>query len=224
MIARRRIHAVVPVKNPAFGKSRLAPVLDARERRALCQFLATRTLDICVSAFGASRTIVVTSAPDVARYATHAGAQLVPEGAGADDLNAAIALGIERARLDGADAVLVVPADLALLNVSELRVAAEAIPEAPGCLIVPDRRDTGTNLLGLAPLNAGLLSFGELSRFRHADLATLAGYEVRFHRSTALALDLDIPEDYADWRQSLAMTEEEADPVALPAPVDARGR
>lgn len=214
MSARRRIHAVIPVKNPAFGKSRLAPVLDAKERRALCQFLARRTLDICAEAFGAQMTIVVTSAPDVARYATQAGAQLVPEDAGADDLNAAIALGIGRARLDGADTVLVVPADLALLDIAELRSAAEAIPDAPGCLIVPDRRETGTNLIGLAPPDAKLLSFGELSSRRHADLAARAGYKVRFHRSAALALDLDTPEDYAAWRRYWARTEEEAGPRA----------
>jgi len=214
MSEQRRIHAVVPVKNPAFGKSRLAPVLDARQRRSLCQFLARRTLDICASAFGAQRTIVVTSASGVARHAAQAGAQLVPEGVGADDLNAAIALGIERARLDGADAVLVVPADLGLLSVAELRAAAEAIPAAPGCLIVPDRRESGTNLLGLAPLDDRLLAFGEFSCRRHADLASRVGYEVRFHRSAALALDLDTPEDYAAWRLGWARTEGEAGPRA----------
>lgn len=210
----RRIHAVVPVKNPAFGKSRLAPVLDARERRALCQFLARRTLDVCATAFGAQRTIVVTSAPDVARYAAQAGTRLVPEGVGADDLNAAIALGIESACQGGADAVLVVPADLALVDVANLLAASEAIPDAPGCLIVPDRRESGTNLLGLAPLDARLLAFGELSLHRHADLAMRAGYEVRFHRSAALALDLDTPEDYAAWRGVWSRTEEEAGPRA----------
>lgn len=214
MSPHRRIHAVVPIKNPAFGKTRLAPVLDARERRALCQFLARRTVDVCVTAFGAAMTIVVTSAPDIARYAVQAGVQVVPEGAGADDLNAAIALGIARARSEGADAVLVVPADLALVNVAELRAAAESIPPAPGCLIVPDRHESGTNLLGLAPPDQDLLSFGERSLHRHTDLAVRAGYEVRFYRSPSLALDLDIPEDYAAWRRGWAKSEEEASPRA----------
>lgn len=214
MIPHRRLHAVVPIKNPAFGKTRLAPVLDAKERRALCQFLARRTVDACAAAFGATMTIVVTSAPDVARYAAQAGVQVVPEGAGADDLNAAIALGIVRARSGGADAVLVVPADLALVNVAELRAAAESIPAAPGCLLVPDRHEGGTNLLGLAPPDEGLLSFGERSLHRHAELAARSGYEVRFHRSAALALDLDVPEDYAAWRRGWVRSEEEASPRA----------
>ncbi len=208
------MHAVVPVKNPAFGKTRLAPVLDARERRALCQFLARQTVDACAAAFGAAMTIVVTSAPDVARYAAQAGVQVVRESAGADDLNAAIALGIGRARSDGSDAVLVVPADLALLSVAELRSAAEAIPPDPGCLIVPDRHASGTNLLGIAPPHEPLLSFGELSLRRHAELAAGAGYRVHIHRSAALALDLDLPEDYAAWRRGWSRTEEEASPGA----------
>lgn len=214
MIPHCRLHAVVPIKNPAFGKTRLAPVLDAKERRALCQFLARRTVDACAAAFGATMTIVVTSAPDVARYAAQAGVQVVLEGAGADDLNAAITLGITRARSGGADAVLVVPADLALVNVAELRAAAESIPTAPGCLLVPDRHEDGTNLLGLAPPDEGLLSFGERSLHRHAELAARAGYEVRFHRSAALALDLDVPEDYAAWRRGWVRSEEEASPRA----------
>lgn len=212
MSSRRRIHAVVPVKNPAFGKTRLAPVLDARERRALCRFLARRTLDACITAFGAGMTIVVTSATDIARHAAQAGVQFVPESAGSDDLNAAIALAIGRARSDDSDAVLVVPADLALLNVADLRAAAEAIPPDPGCLIVPDRHESGTNLLGMAPPDETLLSFGELSLRRHAELAARAGYRVRFHRSAALALDLDLPEDYAAWRRGWSRTEEEASP------------
>ena len=214
MSAQRRIHAVIPVKDPAFGKTRLAPVLDARERRALCQFLARRALHTCAEAFGAHSTIVVTAAPDVALYAVQAGVQLVPEGVGSNDLNAAIALGIRRARLDGADAVVVVPADLALVTVAELRAAADVIPAAPGCLLVPDRHESGTNLMGLAPLDEDLLAFGPRSLHRHAERATRAGYRVHFHRSTALALDLDVPEDYAAWRSGRPELEEEASPHA----------
>jgi len=201
VIARRRFYAVVPVKDPAAGKTRLAPILDAGQRRDLCLFLARRTLRFCADAFGAERTIVVTAAHDVAQWARNAHVQVVQEDAGEKGLNAAITLGSVRARQAGAEAVVVVPADLALLTVEELLAAAQAIPAAPGCLIVPDRRDSGTNLLGLAPVREDLFAFGELSLQRHADLAARAGCEVRIHRSVALALDLDLPEDYAEWRR-----------------------
>ena len=163
MNLRRCVFAVVPIKDPAFGKTRLAPILDARQRRELCVFLAQRALEVCSNAFGSERTIVVTSAPDVARLAAEAGVRLVCEDAGADDLNAAISLGAAHARLDGAEALLVVPADLALVTVAELRDAADAIPAAPGCLIVPDRHCRGTNVLGLAPVREDLFAFGDQS-------------------------------------------------------------
>ncbi|HEY7996291.1 MAG TPA: 2-phospho-L-lactate guanylyltransferase [Steroidobacteraceae bacterium] len=203
MNQRPRLCTVVPVKDPAVGKARLAPLLDARQRRELCLFLAQRTLELCAQAFGAESTIVVTASPEIARLATQAGVQVVPEDAKRNDLNAAIRLGAARARLGGAGALLVVPADLALLSVEELRAAAEAIPPAPGCLIVPDRRGSGTNMLGLAPPREDLFAFGEGSLKRHSELAERAGCEVLLHRSAALALDLDLPEDYAAWRREI---------------------
>ena len=197
------IYAVVPVKDPPVGKTRLAPILDAGQRRELCLFLAKRTLEFCAEAFGAECTIVVTAAPDVARWAAEARVRVVPEPAGENGLNAAIFVGAAQAHKCGAGGLLVVPADLALLTVDELRAVAKAIPAAPGCLIVPDRRDSGTNMLGLAPFREGVLAFGEGSLKRHSDLAHRAGYEVRIHRSAALALDLDLPEDYAAWRREI---------------------
>ena len=208
MNAQPRIYAVVPVKDPDAGKTRLSPILDAKQRRELCLFLAKRTLQFCAEAFGAERTIVVTAAPDVVQLAAEAGVQIVPEEGGERGLNEAIRLGAARARKSGADAMLVVPADLALLSVDELRACAKAIPAAPGCLIVPDRRDSGTNILGLAPLREDLFAFGEGSLKRHSELAQRAGCEVRIHRSAALGLDLDLPEDYAAWRREIPINSE----------------
>lgn len=203
MNARPRIYAVVPIKDPALGKTRLAPILDARQRRELCLFLAKRTLEFCAEAFGAERTIVVTAAPEVAELAAAARVQVVPEADGEKGLNAAIGLGAARARECGADALVVVPADLALLSVGELLAAAQAIPASPGCLIVPDRRGCGTNMLGLAPLREDLFAFGEGSLKRHCELAQRARCEVRIHRTAALGLDLDLPEDYDAWRREV---------------------
>lgn len=208
MKAHPRIYAVVPVKDPAVGKTRLAPVLDAGQRRELCLFLAKRTLEFCAEAFGAQCTIVVTGAADIMRWASQAHIQVIPEPPGGNGLNAALILGAAQAHRCGADGLLVVPADLALLSVDELRAAAKAIPGAPGCLIVPDRRDSGTNMLGLAPLREDLFAFGEGSLKRHCELAHCAGCEVRIHRSAALALDLDLPEDYAAWRREIPTASE----------------
>jgi 2-phospho-L-lactate guanylyltransferase len=210
----RTVFAIVPVKDPALGKTRLAPLLDAAQRRSLCLSLAKRTMRASADAFGASRTIVVTASLDIARIAAHAGLHVVAEQPGCG-LNSAIVQGAKRARDLAADALLVVPADLALATAAELQEAAFSIPLQPGCLIVPDRRLSGTNLLGLSPAREDLFAFGEDSLRRHAEIAEHAGCEVRIHHSDALSLDLDLPEDYAAWRLSERRQAASA-PEALP--------
>lgn len=213
MTERRLVYAIVPVKDPALGKSRLAPLLDAQSRRALCLGLARRTLAVCERAFGADRTIVVTAAPDIASLAKRSGMHFVSE-TGTRGLNGAIRLGAKRALAEGADSMLVVPADLALASVEDFLLAAEAIPPAPGCLVVPDRRGSGTNLLGLSPVRDDLFAFGPGSLQLHEQFAARAGCEVRVLRNESLALDLDLPEDYEAWRLSASRPEASA-PEAL---------
>ena len=201
MSAGRRVYALVPIKDPAKGKVRLAPLMSPAERYELCLFFAWRTLETCVAAFGADRTIVVSASAEVADFARSLGVKFVAEDPAGCGLNPALALGCERARLDGAEALLVVPTDLPFASVDELRAVSAAIPAAPGCLLVPDSRNTGTNLLGLAPARADLFAFGERSLRRHSELAAGAGCDVRLYESETLALDVDLPEDFSAWRR-----------------------
>ena len=148
--------ALIPIKDPARGKSRLASILSQDERHALNVFLARRTLGICIACFGKDRTLVVTASNAVAGMAAAAGVQVVPEEERDAGLNAALVTAADCASAAGAGAILVVPTDLAFLSEPDLRAAAAAIPASPGCLIVPDRRNTGTNLLGLRPVKSEL--------------------------------------------------------------------
>lgn len=81
-----------------------------------------------------------------------------------------------------------------------MRATINCLPTPLGCLLVPDRRKEGTNLLGLAPLRAEVFAFGGPSRARHLERARQLGYFVREYRDQALALDIDLPEDYKLWR------------------------
>jgi 2-phospho-L-lactate guanylyltransferase len=177
-----KLFALVPVKDPALGKSRLAPVLNEDERHALNLCLAHRTLAVCARVFGAAHTLVVTD----------------------KGINGALAAAAERAMGAGADGIVVVPTDLALITDSSLRAALAVIPAPPGCVLVPDRRGTGTNLLALSPARADLFSFGEPSLERHASMAKRAGCDVRIHHCDELGLDLDRPEDFNHLRRTTA--------------------
>jgi len=198
------LFALVPIKEPARGKSRLASLLSQEQRGALNTLLARRALEACTRLFGVERTLVVTGSTAAAGIAREFGVRVVPEERSQRDVNAAIAAGAECARLAGAGGIIVVPTDLPLLAGSSLQAAIAAIPEAPGCVLVPDRRGTGTNVMGLAPVRSDLFSFGEPSLERHASHARRLGYEVRIHHCEALALDLDRPEDYNQLRRTKA--------------------
>ena len=193
------VFALVPAKDPALGKSRLASVLSDDERCALNASLARHTLECCITVFGCRHTLVVTSSQTIGDEARSLGIEIVKEG-GADGLNAALALAAARALELGAGAAFVVPTDLARLSEASLRGALSSLPAAPGCLVVPDRRGEGTNLLGLAPVRAGVFAFGGASRARHLERAKQLGYAVSEYHDQALALDIDLPSDYELWR------------------------
>jgi 2-phospho-L-lactate guanylyltransferase len=198
------VFAVVPVKEPALGKSRLASILDAGQRAELCVSLARRTIATCAVAFGASRTLVVTASPAVARIAFSLGAHVIPDRE-SGGLNEAVAAGAAAARLRGADALLVVPADLPLLTAGELHAASAALDSA-SVLLSPDRHESGTNLFGLRPIRDDLFDFGDASFERHRQSAIAAGCSVHVHQTAALSLDLDTPADYRKWLALEAVT------------------
>ncbi|MCC6609510.1 MAG: 2-phospho-L-lactate guanylyltransferase [Burkholderiales bacterium] len=191
------VFALVPVKDPALGKSRLAAVLGAEARIELNLQLARQTFDHCATAFGRERTVVVTASASVAAEARARGIAVIGEPA-PGDLNAALALAARRAIDRGAQALLVVPVDLVLLTAEALRAAASAL-ETPGCVLVPDRQYAGTNLLGLRPARTDLFRFGERSLEAHRKAAAEAGLAVHVHAEPTLALDLDTAEDYRAW-------------------------
>ena len=192
------VFALVPVKDPAQGKSRLAELLDASERLALNRQLAQRTFECCAVAFGPERTVVVTAADAIAAEASTRGLVVVREGSGGG-LNAALALAAEYAIGQEAEALVIIPVDLVLLTPEALRSVVSCVTEAPGCVLVPDRHGVGTNLFGVRPARADLFRFGERSLDEHRRTAAEAGLEVRVRADANLALDLDTPEDYQLW-------------------------
>jgi 2-phospho-L-lactate/phosphoenolpyruvate guanylyltransferase len=193
------VFGLVPVKDPAQGKSRLAELLEASERHALNRSLAERTFECCAAAFGPERSVVVTAAEGIAAEASARGLIVVREGSGGG-LNAALALAARHAMRQGAEALVVVPVDLVLVTPGAVQSVIADLARAPGCVLVPDRHGTGTNLLAVRPARADLFRFGERSLDEHRRAAAKAGLEVRVHADPNLALDLDTPEDYRLWR------------------------
>ena len=78
-----RYAALVPVKPPAIGKSRLAG-LGARPRRALAEAFAMDTVAACLEATSIARVLVVTDDARVSSAVAALGADAVPDGVSGD--------------------------------------------------------------------------------------------------------------------------------------------
>jgi 2-phospho-L-lactate guanylyltransferase len=114
---------------------------------------------------------------------------------GAPQFNTAIQRATMVAQAQGARAVLILPADLPLVEPSDLQTLLNHGNDAPVVVIAPDRRLDGTNCLLVNP--AGLIEYGygPGSFQRHSTRAVEAGARLEIIHENRFGLDLDLPED-----------------------------
>ena len=186
--------AIVPVKPLRRGKSRLASVLDPGERLRLNRALLARTLRMLSDFQGIEQVLVVSRDSAALAVARDLGARTVQED-GAPSLNRALRRATVVARMNGAHAILVLPADLPLFTSDDLLALLSRALDPPVVVIAPDRRHRGTNALLLAPSDVIEYGFGGSSFERHFERARRAGARLEIVDSPALSLDLDLPED-----------------------------
>lgn len=185
--------AVLPVKRFAAAKQRLAPGMGATHRAELAAAMLEDVLEAIAASRSVERTIVVSSEPRALAPVRRAGAELVADPDEGGHSGAALA-GIARARVLGAECVVLLPIDCPLLAPRELERLLTGMPERY-VGVVPDRHGTGTNALALAPPDAIEPSFGEGSCARHVTAARAAGVPYGVEELPSLALDLDTPAD-----------------------------
>jgi 2-phospho-L-lactate guanylyltransferase len=114
---------------------------------------------------------------------------------GGSNLNIAVARASVVAKSYGARGVLVVPADLPLISLEELRQVVQAAAEPPVVVVVPDRHETGTNAILISPVGLIEYQFGIGSFRAHCEQAQQARAKIEVCRLPFLALDIDVPED-----------------------------
>ncbi len=188
------IWAIVPVKPLRRGKSRLAGLLTEEQRTHLNRYLLEHTLTILNEISDIEHTLVVSRDPAALALTRSMGGRTVLED-GAPQFNTAIKRATIVAQAQGARAVLVLPADLPLIEQSDLEAFLLQGNNPPVVVIAPDRRLDGTNGLLINP--AGLLEYGygPGSFRRHSTRATEAGARLEVFHSDRFGLDLDLPED-----------------------------
>jgi 2-phospho-L-lactate guanylyltransferase len=188
------IWAIVPVKPLRRGKSRLAGLLSEEQRTRLNRYLLEHTLIILNEITDIEHTLVVSRDPSALALTRSMGGRTVLED-GAPQFNTAIQRATIVAQAQGARSVLVMPADLPLIEPYDINELIRQGNNPPVVVIAPDRRLDGTNCLFVSP--AGLINYGygPGSFQRHVKYADDAGVRLIVVHSNHFGLDLDLPED-----------------------------
>lgn len=189
-----RVHvAIVPVKRPGVGKSRLDAVPN-RERGRLAVAFATDALRACLRARNVAEVLVVTDDAGFAEYAASLGVSVTRDTEGGRGLNAALRHGAEVARGRWPRlAPFALCADLPALLHAELDAALAELDELDTRTgHVVDSHGTGTTLYA-APSEFFDPHFGPSSAAAHAarGSAAIPG------ALTGLRLDVDEVTDLA---------------------------
>jgi 2-phospho-L-lactate guanylyltransferase len=178
--------ALIPVKSFRQAKRRLGHTLADDERMRLVRSMAEHVVAACAPL----PVAVVCDDEEVARWASGLGATVMWEpGRG---LNRAVRAGVRRLADDGVQWVTVAHGDLPWAQgVGELAAF-------DGVVLVPDRRNDGTNVLRLPAACGFRFAYGAGSFRAHRAEATRLGLPVRVLRIPHLAYDVDWPADVAE--------------------------
>ena len=189
----RRFAALVPVKSLEQGKNRLSPALAPSERAVLVEAMLGDVLEVLTRASGLDEVLVLSSDPSIVALSLGFGAKSLPDRQ-EWGMNDAVSAGLRRFISDGRWGGLVVPADVPYVSDAEIQMTISAL-HANEIVLARASRDGGTNLLGLAPIDAIAPCFGPHSFVKHLSAARLAGFEPVILPATGLTRDIDLPID-----------------------------
>jgi 2-phospho-L-lactate/phosphoenolpyruvate guanylyltransferase len=188
---------LLPVKNFANAKQRLASVLDSVERRKLAQAMLEDVLQALRSWSQRPPVAVVTNAPVARRLARRFSFDVIEDTRNEGETEA-IALGTRVCEERGAPYTLVIPGDIPLVEPSDLQAIIAAAPDGPGgSVLVPATDERGTNAVLRKPAGLFPLAFGEYSFQPHLRAARAAGKPCVVLRLPGVELDVDTPADLA---------------------------
>jgi len=189
-----KLWLIVPIKPFAEGKSRLAGRLSPSRRSSLSKQLFRHVITQALAAPELTGILVVSRDATVLDDLQAPHLYLIAETG--NDLNRAIQQGREEALQRGADAILVLPADLPYLQSQDITTLYQRSVANEGALIVPSD-DNGTNALLLRPPQAIDFAFGQNSFLHHCRAAQMANLPVTVIDTPHLSFDVDLPPDLA---------------------------
>ena len=188
--------ALIPMKDFAGAKMRLADVLDRDARMELARAMLVDVIDACRDSGCFELIAVVSGDSEVFWQARESGAKPVAEPATLGGLNDSVTFGSRYlGRRAGASEIVILPADLPLVQGEDVRAVVDAMAGEGPRVVVVRARDNGTNALGLRPPEAIGFRYGIDSSDAHIAAAREAGVDVVVLENERLAFDVDAPAD-----------------------------
>ena len=186
--------AIIPVKPLKRGKSRLSSILSVEERTILNKRMLTNMLNCLKDVPQVDNFIVISYDPSTLAIARDLGAKTVLESR-ITNLNRALRKATAAAKAFNATQVLILPADLPLINTEDIIRFIKHRGEPPEIIISSDFRQNGTNALLVNPIGMIEYDFGEWSFKKHIEQAERKKMRIDICNIESLLYDLDIPED-----------------------------
>src|ERR1700675_985960 len=184
---------LIPVKSLANAKQRLAALLDQPTRTELAQAMLFDVLETLGTLASRPGVGIVTSDPFALELARRFEFQIIPDNANRSETDA-IEMATRFCESRGVDSTLVIPADIPLIQASELEQILEAAP-AEGTVLVPAADGRGTNAVWRRPAGLFPLRFGNDSFKPHLAAARATEKPCVVLSLPGIALDVDCPSD-----------------------------
>ncbi len=183
---------LVPVKNLANAKQRLAHALEQSSRTELAQAMLADVLDALTES-AVDEVSVVTSDPFTMGIADHYRFAVIPDDSNISETSA-IEMAIQVCESRGIRSTLVIPADIPLIEAADIRAIYTSAP-ANGTVLVPSADQRGTNAVLRRPASLFPLRFGNDSFMPHLVAAIATRTSCVVLSLPRIALDIDTPED-----------------------------
>jgi 2-phospho-L-lactate/phosphoenolpyruvate guanylyltransferase len=186
---------LVPVKNLANAKQRLASVVDQGTRTELARAMLHDVLDALAMCSNRPQVGLVTSDPFAVDLAREFNFEVIADLANFSETDA-IEVATQFCESRGVDSTLVIPADIPLIQSSEVTTILQAAPEE-GSVLVPAADGRGTNAVLRRPAALFPLRFGNDSFKPHLAAGHASGKPCVVLSLPGIALDIDKPSDLA---------------------------
>jgi len=183
---------LVPVKNLANAKQRLAARFDQSQRTELAHAMLQDVLDALAES-AAGEVALVTSDPFATQLAGKYGFCVIRDEANRSETDA-IEMATQVCESRGMETTLVIPGDIPLISADELGAIYDAA-HAKGSVLVSAADKRGTNAVLRRPASLFPLLFGNDSFAPHHAAAIATNLPCVVLHLPGIALDVDNPED-----------------------------